>query len=96
MSASVQISNELIHAVAVRDPECIVIEAGRVIGENNRAKLGAANGHNPELWLEAILIQVLEPRLNRRGPNWTKMEEYLQFPPEFRERRRRRSGAQEA
>jgi hypothetical protein len=30
--------------------------------------------------LEAILIQVLEPRLNRRGPNWIKAEEYLQSP----------------
>jgi hypothetical protein len=30
--------------------------------------------------LEAILIQVLEPRLNRRGPNWTDPEEYLQVP----------------
>jgi excinuclease UvrABC nuclease subunit len=28
--------------------------------------------------LEAILIQVLEPRLNRRGPNWVDTEEYLQ------------------
>lgn len=28
--------------------------------------------------LEAILIQVLEPRLNRRGPNWGEAEEYLQ------------------
>jgi hypothetical protein len=28
--------------------------------------------------LEAILIQVLEPRLNRRGPNWVETEEYLQ------------------
>jgi hypothetical protein len=28
--------------------------------------------------LEAILIQVLEPRLNRRGPNWGDAEEYLQ------------------
>jgi len=28
--------------------------------------------------VEAVLIQVLEPRLNRRGPNWTKAEEYLQ------------------
>jgi hypothetical protein len=32
--------------------------------------------------LEAILIQVLEPRLNRRGPNWTDAEEYLQTTPE--------------
>ena len=31
--------------------------------------------------LEAILIQVLEPRLNRRGPNWIDTEEYLQVPP---------------
>jgi hypothetical protein len=30
--------------------------------------------------LEAILIQVLEPRLNRRGPNWNEAEEYLQVP----------------
>jgi hypothetical protein len=30
--------------------------------------------------LEAILIQVLEPRLNRKGPNWIKAEEYLQSP----------------
>jgi hypothetical protein len=29
--------------------------------------------------LEAILIQVLEPRLNRRGPNWIEAEEYLQY-----------------
>ena len=29
--------------------------------------------------LEAILIQVLEPRLNRRGPNWIDAEEYLQI-----------------
>lgn len=28
--------------------------------------------------LEAILIQVLEPRLNRRGSNWSETEEYLQ------------------
>lgn len=28
--------------------------------------------------LEAILIQVLEPRLNRRGCNWGDTEEYLQ------------------
>jgi len=28
--------------------------------------------------LEAILIQVLEPRLNRRGSNWKDAEEYLQ------------------
>jgi hypothetical protein len=31
--------------------------------------------------LEAILIQVLEPRLNRRGPNWIDAEEYLQVLP---------------
>jgi hypothetical protein len=31
--------------------------------------------------LEAILIQVLEPRLNRRGPNWIEAEEYLQCTP---------------
>jgi hypothetical protein len=31
--------------------------------------------------LEAILIQVLEPRLNRRGPNWVETEEYLQVVP---------------
>jgi hypothetical protein len=30
--------------------------------------------------LEAILIQVLEPRLNRKGPNWIKAEECLQPP----------------
>ncbi len=28
--------------------------------------------------IEAVLIQVLEPRLNRRGPNWQSAEEYLQ------------------
>jgi hypothetical protein len=28
--------------------------------------------------IEAVLIQVLEPRLNRRGPNWIDAEEYLQ------------------
>jgi hypothetical protein len=28
--------------------------------------------------LEGILIQVLEPRLNRRGPNWKQVKEYLQ------------------
>ena len=28
--------------------------------------------------IEAVLIQVLEPRLNRRGPNWQSTEEYLQ------------------
>lgn len=28
--------------------------------------------------LDAILIQVLEPRLNRRGSNWGETEEYLQ------------------
>jgi len=28
--------------------------------------------------IEAVLIQVLEPRLNRRGPNWNDAEEYLQ------------------
>jgi hypothetical protein len=28
--------------------------------------------------IEAVLIQVLEPRLNRRGPNWQDSEEYLQ------------------
>jgi hypothetical protein len=32
--------------------------------------------------LEAILIQVLEPRLNRKGPNWIEAEEYLQIAPE--------------
>jgi hypothetical protein len=31
--------------------------------------------------LEAILIQVLEPRLNRRGPNWIEAEEFLQYIP---------------
>ena len=31
--------------------------------------------------LEAILIQVLEPRLNRRGPNWIEAEEFLQYFP---------------
>ena len=31
--------------------------------------------------MEAILIQVLEPRLNRRGPNWIEAEEYLQYIP---------------
>jgi len=31
--------------------------------------------------LEAILIQVLEPRLNRRGPNWIETEEFLQYFP---------------
>jgi hypothetical protein len=29
--------------------------------------------------IEAILIQVLEPRLNRRGSNWRDTEEYLQY-----------------
>ena len=29
--------------------------------------------------MEAILIQVLEPRLNRRGSNWKETEEYLQM-----------------
>ena len=28
--------------------------------------------------IEAVLIQVMEPRLNRRGPNWKLSEEYLQ------------------
>jgi hypothetical protein len=28
--------------------------------------------------IEAVLIQVMEPRLNRRGPNWLDAEEYLQ------------------
>jgi hypothetical protein len=28
--------------------------------------------------IEAVLIQVMEPRLNRRGPNWKDTEEYLQ------------------
>ncbi len=28
--------------------------------------------------IEAVLIQVLEPRLNRKGPNWQVTEEYLQ------------------
>lgn len=32
--------------------------------------------------LEAILIQVLEPRLNRRGSNWGGTEEYLQLVPD--------------
>jgi len=31
---------------------------------------------------EAILIQVLEPRLNRRGCNWGETEEYLQIVPD--------------
>ena len=31
--------------------------------------------------IEAVLIQVLEPRLNRRGPNWKETEEYLQCVP---------------
>ena len=35
--------------------------------------------------LEAILIQVLEPRLNRRGPNWMDAEEYLQRTPSLDE-----------
>ena len=29
--------------------------------------------------IEGVLIQVLEPRLNRRGPNWGDPEEYLQY-----------------
>jgi hypothetical protein len=29
--------------------------------------------------IEAVLIQVLEPRLNRRGPNWIDSAEYLQW-----------------
>jgi hypothetical protein len=29
--------------------------------------------------IEAVLIQVLEPRLNRRGANWDGAEEYLQI-----------------
>ena len=28
--------------------------------------------------IEGVLIQVLEPRLNRKGPNWGETEEYLQ------------------
>jgi transposase len=35
--------------------------------------------------LEAILIRVLEPRLNRRGPNWVNTEEYLQYFSENQE-----------
>jgi len=31
--------------------------------------------------IEAVLIQVMEPRLNRRGPNWQDVEEYLQAVP---------------
>jgi hypothetical protein len=31
--------------------------------------------------IEAVLIQVLEPKLNRRGPNWKETEEYLQWDP---------------
>ena len=30
--------------------------------------------------IEAVLIQVMEPRLNRRGSNWKDSEEYLQIP----------------
>lgn len=33
--------------------------------------------------IEAVLIQVLEPRLNRRGSNWQNTEEYLQFVDEI-------------
>ena len=33
--------------------------------------------------IEAVLIQVLEPRLNRRGSNWQDVEEYLQAVPEI-------------
>jgi hypothetical protein len=29
--------------------------------------------------IEAVLIQVLEPRLNRRGGNWGESEEFLQY-----------------
>jgi len=29
--------------------------------------------------IEAVLIQVMEPRLNRRGPNWIDAEEYIQI-----------------
>lgn len=32
--------------------------------------------------IEAVLIQVLEPRLNRRGSNWNDTEGYLQFVDE--------------
>jgi hypothetical protein len=31
--------------------------------------------------IEAVLIQVLEPRLNRRGSNWGDTEEFLQYIP---------------
>ena len=33
--------------------------------------------------IEAVLIHVLEPRLNRRGANWGDAEEYLQYPIEI-------------
>jgi len=32
--------------------------------------------------IEAVLIQVLEPRLNRKGSNWKDTHEYLQFAGE--------------
>lgn len=32
--------------------------------------------------IEAVLIQVMEPRLNRRGSNWGDTEEYLQIKNE--------------
>ena len=31
--------------------------------------------------IEAVLIQLVEPRLNKRGPNWKDSVEYFQFDP---------------
>ncbi len=35
--------------------------------------------------IEAVLIQVMEPRLNRRGANWKKVKEYLQIDDSLKE-----------
>jgi hypothetical protein len=55
---------------------------------NNNGSLGLSdkldwavkgNASNARDEIEAILIQVLEPRLNRRGSNWKGSKEYLQY-----------------
>jgi hypothetical protein len=58
------------------------VNANGSLGLSNRLDWnvgGSASAARDEI--EAVLIQVLEPRLNRRGSNWGATEEYLQFVP---------------
>ena len=50
------------------------------VAQHNSAKVqGNAKAALDEV--EAVLLQLFEPRLNKRGPNWNGSEEYLQYVP---------------